>query len=166
MSLITQLSQQLQQLQGFSSSGQPCTVSLAGDDGLQLGIDFTAVDTMSCSFEEIRLDAPSLVGRQLDALRQWAENLSKRITYLLEHIGPLEFDADRRQVLIRSTPPSKGGNATKFYEILLQSHANGSFTLRRYESASGRPGRDQVDIQTTHEVLEKLVHDLVDTIPG
>ena len=165
MSLSQKVADELQQLAGFSGPA-PKTVSLAGPDGIDVAVDFTAVDSMSCSFREVRLRVPSLVGAGFDVLKQWGESLCRRVTYLLENIGPLELDPDNEQVLIRSNPPDQQDNGSRFYEILLQSHANGNFSLRRFESEKGRPGRTQVDIRTTHEVLQKLLDDLVETVPA
>jgi hypothetical protein len=165
MALNQQLSAQLQQLVGFSST-QPQAIALAGPDGIHVTIEVTAVDSMSCSLSEIRLDVPKLQNDSFEALKTWAAALCGRVTYLLEGIGPLEFDVDQQQVLIRSNPPSTQGDAHGFYEIVLQTQADGQFTLRRYRSEKGVPGRDQVDIQLTHEVLGKLLDDLVDTIPA
>jgi hypothetical protein len=131
-----------------------------------LAIDFTAVDTMSCSFREIRLRVPALASADSGILKQWAERLCSRVTYLLENIGPVEVDPEAGQVLVRSNPPDAQADGTAFYEIRLGSHANGNFSLRRYRAEKGAAGRTQVDMQTTHEVLVKLVDDLVDTIPA
>ena len=136
---------------------------LQDSDGLELSIDFTAVDSMSCAFRELRLNVPRLENCELSTIKQWAENLSERITYLLENIGPLEFDPNLNQALIRSTPPQKSNNSIKFYEILLKAVGSGTFSLSRYESKS--QGREQVDMQTTHEQLLKLTDDLVATTP-
>lgn len=164
MSLTNDLSNELQKLIGFSST-TPQTVSLSGPDQISVAIDFTAVDTMSCSFRELRLSVPSLVGCDVDMLRQWAQALSGRVTYLLENLGPVEIDTKSGKVLVRSTPPDQQPDGTKYYEVLLESNITGSFSLRRYESIKGAPGRNRVDIQTTQEVLLKLVNDLVETIP-
>jgi len=164
MNLITQLSSTLIRLIGFSSS-TPRTVALSGPDGISLAIDFVAVDSMSCSLREIRLQVPSLVDADFDKLKTWGEDLCRRVTYLLENIGPLELDPDGKQVLIRSNPPNKQDGKTTFYEIVLQSHSGGNFTLRRYQADKDTPGHAQIDIQTTHEVLKKLVSDLIATIP-
>ena len=98
------------------------------------------------------------------ALETWARNLSKRITYLLEQIGPLELDPAAGEVLIRSTPPDQLPDGAQYYEIIL-SQKGGTFLLNRFRSVKGTPGRSPVDIQVTHEVLHKLVDDLEDTIP-
>jgi len=164
MSLKDLLSHELSRLVGYASTSTK-TISLAGPDQVHFALDFTAVDTMSCSLAEIRVLVPALANAKFDVLKEWAQALSKRITYLLEHIGPLEFSPDQGQVLIRSTPPDQQPNVTQFYEIRLQSQAGGKFTLRRFRAEKGSPGRKAVDIQLTHETLYKLVNDLVETIP-
>lgn len=164
MDLKDSLNHELARLVGYASTSTK-TVTLPGPNQLHVALDFTAVDSMSCSLAEIRVLAPSLSAAGPKVLKEWAEALSRRITYLLEHIGPLEFSTDQGQVLIRSNPPDKQAGVTQFYEILLQSHAGGKFTLRRYRSEKGALGRKAVDIQVTHEVLHKLINDLVETIP-
>ena len=165
MSLSKQLNNELVRLIGFSSTNQQ-TVRLNGPDSVEIAVDLTAVDSMSCSSREIRLSVPALSGADFDTLKKWAEELCRRVTYLLENIGPLELDPDAGKVLIRSTPPHRQAGTMKFYEILLQSHSGGNFSLRRFQSETGKPGRDQVEIQTTHEMLQKLIEDLVETIPA
>jgi hypothetical protein len=164
MSIHDELSAKLKKQVGFSAS-DPATTSLSGPEGIEIAIDFTVVDSMSCSFREMRLRVPSLVDADFDVLEEWAKNLCSRVTYLLESVGPLELDAENSQVLIRSTPPDQQSGGSRFYEIMLRSHADGNFSLQRYKSENGRPGRERVDIQTTHEVLDKLLRDLLESIP-
>ena len=163
MSLSQDLQQELSKLVGTQS---PTSVSVSDASGLSLQVDFTAVDSMSCSFTEIQLFVPALQNAAFDALKKWAEQLSQRITYLLENIGPLEFDPDAGEVLIRSTPPGQLPDGTQYFEIILSSQAAGTFSLKRYRSIKGQPGRDPVEITVTHEVLIKLTDDLIATIPG
>lgn len=165
MTISNQLHAELQRLTGFNGPGVS-TAFLSGGNQVDIAIDFSSVDRMSCAVRELRLSVPSMQNAVFDALRQWAEMLCRRVTYLLENIGPLELDPAAGEVLVRSTPPGQQGPAKRYYEILLKSHSNGHFTLRRYESVQGRPGRVQVDMQLTHEVLEKLLNDLLDTIPA
>ena len=152
MTVLNQLNHELIQLVGFHSA-QPRTVTLAAKGKIELMLDFTSVDTMSCSFQEIRVNVPALTQATFDKLKEWG------------NIGPLEYDEDAGQVLIRSTPPDQKPAGTRFYEVILSSHANGNFSLKRFESQKGQTGRTQVDLQVTHEVLKKLVEDLVNTVP-
>ncbi len=162
--ITTDLEFELQKQIGLTAS-VPVTVDVTEPGLANLAIDFAAVDSMSCSFVELRLTVPSLINTAADELKKWGEGLCQRVTYLLENIGPLECDEDAGELLIRSTPPQQVPNGAKFYEIILQSNANGNFTLRRFEFEKGTPGRTPVNIQLTHEVLLKLVEDLLDTIP-
>lgn len=164
MNFTTQLTDELKQLAGFSSSN-PRRIEITDPDGLVLGIAVVAVDALSCAFESLTLHVPSLVGNESGVLQAWADALSARVTYLLENIGPIEIDKRSSQVLIRSTPPDRTETGTQFYEVLLSAQSNGTFLLRRYRAENGQPGRESVDIHLTHETLHKLVGDLVDTIP-
>lgn len=164
MSVLNQLNHELTQLIGYHSA-QPRTVTISATSKIDVMLDFTSVDTMSCSVLEIRVNVPSLSQSTFDKLKEWGQKLCQRITYLLENIGPLEYDENAGQVLIRSTPPDQQKTGTKYYEIMLSSHSNGNFSLKRFASQKGQSGRTQVEMQITHEVLRKLVEDLVDTVP-
>jgi hypothetical protein len=141
------------------------SVAVSAPGGVDLAVDVTAVDSMSCSCREIRMRVPSLSGAGPDVLKSWADALCAQVTYLLEQLGPLEIDGQAKQALIRSAAPDTRGDAKSFYEILLQSQGAGLFTLRRYRRDSGGGPRTHVDLRTTHELLEKLADDLVATIP-
>lgn len=162
MSLRDDLNHELQRLRGQG----PQVVTLSASGGITLTIDFTAIDSLGCTFRELALDVPALQNSAFDALKKWAEQLSQRITYLLEHLAPLEFDPTAGEVMIRSVPPDTLPDGTQYYEVLLQSHSGGRFSLKRYRSEKGTPGRVQVEMHTTIEVLLKLADDLVDTIPS
>ena len=143
------------------------TVTVSDGSGVTLSVDLLSVETLGVSCEELRLEVPSLGAATLDVLKKWGDGLCKRVTYLLENLGPLEYDARANEVLIRSTPPDQGTpGTTKYYEILLSSHGAGRFTLRRFRNDSANPGRVPVPIQVTHEQLAKLVNDLTATIPA
>lgn len=163
MSLRDQVEVELRQLS--QSKAVPAVVQATDPSGIAIRIDISAIDSMSVEFMELSLFVPQLQNSAFDVLKQWATDLSQKITYLLESIGPLEFDPTAGQVLIRSTPPGQLSNGTQYFEIMLSSSGNGTFTLRRYRSVKGTPGRDQVPMQLTIEVLLKLIDDLVDTIP-
>lgn len=143
------------------------TVAVADGGGVTLSVDLLSVEALGVSCEELRLEIPSLGAATLDVLKKWGDGLCKRVTYLLENLGPLEYDASSNEVLIRSTPPDQTATGTtKYYEVLLSSHGAGRFSLRRFRNDSANPGRTAVPIQVTHEQLAKLVNDLTATIPA
>lgn len=144
------------------------SVSVSDGSGITLSVNLLAVDQVGVACEELRLDIPSLNAANLDTLKKWANGLCQRITYLLENLGPLEYDAQGNEVLIRSTPPDTASipGQTKYYEVLLSSHGSGQFSLRRYQSDRTTGSRVPVPLRITHEQLAKLVNDLAATIPG
>lgn len=144
----------------------PATAYLSAPGGVDVAIDFVAVDRLGCALQQIRLRVPALAGCDTDKLTEWAEALSRRVTYLLEGLGPIEIDRNSGQVLVRSNPPGHQPDGTSYYEVLLQSDTGGNFSLRRYRAVKGSPGRTQVDVHLTHEVLLRLVDDLLETIPA
>jgi hypothetical protein len=159
-----QLTDEIRKLAGYAGT-VPKTVAVSGPAGVDPAVDVTGADSMSCSCRELRMRVPALSGASADVLKKWAEDLCARVTYLLAQLGPLEIDVQGKQALIRSKAPDKRDNSTAFYEILLQSQGAGLFTLRRYRRDSQSTPREQVDLRTTHELLEKLADDLVATIP-
>lgn len=161
--IASQLEQELRRLAGTTS---PTTVAFSDPQVADLSIDFTAVDSLSCSLSELRLTVPALQNARMDEVERWGRDLCARVTYLLEDIGPLEVDEAGQQLLIRSKSPDELPSGVRFYEIILKSHAAGHFSLRRYESETGSTTRVPVDIQLTHEILLKLVGDLLDTAQG
>lgn len=163
MLIRDQISQKVAQL--AQTKAVPTTVSATDVTAIVVSLDITAIDSMSLELSELTMFVPQLQNAAFDQVKQWAQDLSQRITYLLENIGPLEFDPAAGQVLIRSSPPGQLANGAQFYEIMLSSTGNGTFSLRRYKSVQGKPGRDQVPMQMTIEVLLRLIDDLLDTIP-
>ena len=163
MSLRQDLAAELARLNGFLAAA-PLSVTVA-DAGVELCVEFLAVDSMSCQVRRVQMTVPALASKTAAALQAWAQNLCQRISYLLEPLGPLELDLQNQQALIRSTKPSQLPNGAQYYEILLQTGTGGVFTLQRYRTTKGTPGRDAVDMLLTHEVLLKLADDLVASIP-
>ena len=164
MSVSQKLQSELVRLIGFSSS-TPRSVLLKSGSQNQMEIDLTAVDSMSCSVSEIRMIVPKLSHATFDILKEWSDELSRRITYLLEGIGPLELDPDSSRVLIRSDKPETGNGFIRYYEIMLQSQSGGHFVLQRYEYQEKNNKRQKVDMSLTHELLRKLANDLFESIP-
>lgn len=146
----------------------PHSVSVSDAAGITLTIELLAVDSVGVACEELRLDVPNLSAANLDTLKKWADGLCKRVTYLLETLNPLEYDAQGNEVLIRSQPPdtSSSPGKTKYYEVQLSSLGSGKFSLRRFETDRATGGRGPVPLQITHEQLAKLVNDLTATLPG
>ncbi len=162
MSVRPFLIAEMARLRGYSSN-MPVSVQASDPAGIQVVIDLTQVDSLGCAFRQITLHVPAMSQAAFDVLKRWADALSQRITYLLEQVTPLEYDPQAGQVLIRSTRPDQLPDGTQYYEMVLSSLGTGTFSLKRFSSIKGTPGRTQIDLLVTHEVLYKLCDDLIDT---
>jgi len=163
MSVRALLVAELARLKGFSAL-TPVTVQISDPTGIVIEIDFTQVDSLACALRQITVHVPRMSQAAFDVLKRWADALSRRITYLLEQLCPLEYDPAAGQVLIRSTRPDQLPDGTQYYEMVLTSQGTGTFSLKRFSSVKGTPGRTLIDLQVTHEVLFKLCDDLIDTV--
>ena len=154
MSLTTELKQALQGLKLASNSPQTLSVSSGGQ---VLDIELAAIDGLACSFTRLTLSTAKLAGAAADVLKSTAEALSKRLTYLLEPISPIETDSQGCTVQMRSMPPHKEDNVTSYYELLVS--RDGRLSLVRYQRSPGNP-REPIAAHVTREVLVRLVGDL------
>lgn len=165
MSLRDDLERELRSLHS-TAAALPTTVRVSDPVGLSIDVELTQVDSLSCAFMSLTLCVPSLQNAPFTQLEQWADDFTKRVTYLLEKIGPLELDATHGQILIRSTPASTRPQGTQYYQIVLSTSGNGTFTLRRFLSTAGQTGRIPTEVQVTYQVLGQLIEDLLYTIPS
>lgn len=143
-------------------------VAVSDQRGTTIRVAVLSVEHLGVACEELRLTVPQLTLTTIDVLKAWAQGLCQRITYLLETLQPLEFDAQGNQALIRSSQPDQTTQPgqSRYYEVVLSAHGAGEFSLQRYVSQPGQPGRTRVPLQLTHELLAKLVNDLMATLPG
>ncbi len=154
MSLKAQLEQALAGIKQFSTGEQ--TVS-ASDDGQHLDCHLTALDSLGCAFTRLTLRSDRLAGQAIDELKQIADGLSKKLTYLLEPISPIETDAQCCVVQMRSNPPHKDADRTSYYELLVA--RSGELSLVRYSRTPGQM-REMIPAHVTREVLCRLAGDL------
>lgn len=159
MSLTDQLLQILSGMVGFSSP-QPQTVSVIEPADVVLELDVSSVDRLSCSFRELRLSVQAFRQTDAAALKKWADDICRHVTYLMEQLGALEIDPSTGTAQVRSMPPDRQADQTRYYEIFLKTPDQ--LVLRRYRMVTGA-GREQIDLQATHELLQRLIPDLVQT---
>ena len=142
-------------------SGDAQTITLKEDER-QLVCEILRCDSVGCEFMQLRVHSDRLQGLPLDELRAISQQLSERVTYLLEPIGPIESDQFQCVVQMRSLPPGKEENATRYYELLVQQA--GDLVLCRYERRVGEERRS-IPAQVTREVLQRLVEDFEAVLP-
>ena len=138
----------------------PCQLSCATKAG-ELTAQLEAIDQLACSFTQLRLQADSLASATIDQLSSIADDLSARLSYLLEKISPVEIDRDMCIVQMRSSPPEQGDQGTCYYELVVQ---RGAIELCRYQKAPGDV-RQAVPATVTQEVFQRLADDFVAAVP-
>ncbi len=153
MTLKDQLQRSLASLPLFSSGEHLVAVE---DGSQELHCHLVALDTMACAFTRLALKADSITTISMDDLKMKAEQLSARLTYLLEPISPIEIDSQGCVVQLRSNPPQKETDCTNYYELLL-SRGN-EISLCRYTRTVGQE-RKAIPAQVTREVLVRLAGD-------
>ena len=126
------------------------------DAGQRFECELSAVDSLGVAFERFAVTSDRLQAAGIDELKRVSEDLSKRLTYLLEAIQPIEIDRDQCTVQLRSVPPSKDNDRTSYYELLVR--RGGEMSLVRYAADLGA-GRQVILAQVTREVLLRLVKD-------
>jgi hypothetical protein len=137
--------------------GFPAAQMLSAEhDGQRITAELAALDSLACAFAHLSLSTDALAGATPDRLRSLAEALSKRVTYLLEPVSPIEVDAEQSVVQLRSNPPQRGEGQSSYYELLVR--RGGEISLRRYAKDKGQP-RQVVPANVTREVLLRLVGD-------
>ncbi|MEM6328729.1 MAG: hypothetical protein AAF790_00615 [Planctomycetota bacterium] len=161
MSLGQQLAQRLEQ-PGIDGAS---VVAADGGDRLTARIDESG--PLAVSAWELRLDTKRLAGASMERVRQAAEEVTRRVTYLLEPITPVEVDAEACVVQLRSTQPQEesgpgqAGAARSYYEVLVKT--GGSIALQRYESQRGQLRRS-VAMMLTKEIVCRLAEDFLASV--
>jgi hypothetical protein len=124
--------------------------------GMRLHAEITALDTLACAFNYLAVELESLSAAPVETLKQVADQLSRRLTYLLEPITAVEIDAEQCVVQMRSNPPQKDDNGAAYYELLVKK--GGLVSLTRFKKQPGEV-RQLVGAQVTREVFVRLVDD-------
>lgn len=153
MTLQDQARTALDQLPVFSQGLQ---VLQAADAGERLAVELVSLDSLASAFDRLLVESDALAGVGMDRVQKISEDLSKKLNYLLEPIAPVEADADRCVVQLRSNPPDAQGDRTTYYELLVS--RGGELSLCRYSAQPGQLRR-RIPAQVTREVLLRLIGD-------
>lgn len=147
----------IQELTRLAAQGGTGRLECAHGNG-KLTADVLAVDAIGCAVTSVMYATPKLAAASVPLLTKLSQELTKRLTYLLEPIGVIETDLDSATVQLRSSPPQKDDDGTQYYELLVR--RGGDFTLVRWQKLPGRI-RQQIPANLTREVLGRLASDFV-----
>lgn len=157
MSLSNQIDQELQRIRAAGGGG----TLLADAPNGRFECDMAGVDGLGCAVDQFAFRTGQLSGASLEKLKKIGEDLSRRVTYLLEPIAIIELDAEGVTVQLRSSPPSQDGGVTTYYELNINQDG---LTLRRYQAQPGQP-RQATPAHFTHEALRRLARDISAAVP-
>jgi hypothetical protein len=152
MSLITKTQEAIHQL-GQMPDPKAICVQMAGQT---LTCQLDTIDQLALAFSDFDLFDDRLANASMERLSEVSQKLSAALTYLLEPIAPIEIDADRCVVQMRSSPPSRDEDSRSYYELLIQ--CDGHLRLNRYTKPNGGL-RQLVPSHVTREVFVRLVGD-------
>lgn len=155
MSLADQL---LNRLAQPGINGANVEVTSAGDR-LLLRVDQSGPLAVTCW--ELKLSTDRLQAASIDRIKQVAEELTERVTYLLEPLSPVEADAEACVVQMRSTQPNEQDGVRSYYEILVKT--GGAISLQRFEAQTGAM-RTSVAMTLTKEILGRLATDFLASV--
>ena len=128
----------------------------AEHNGQRLTCELSALESLACAFTRLSVASDGLADAAPQRLKDLGELLSKRLSYLLEPISPIEVDAEQCVVQLRSSPPQQGDGQSSYYELLVKK--GGEIGLCRYTKPKGQP-RQVSPAQLTREVLLRLTAD-------
>lgn len=94
-------------------------------------------------------------GKNYAGARDVADDLVRRVDYLLEPLAIIESEPGDNQVQIRSEKPSRSGDDRRYYEMNVD---GGGISIQRFKATGN--SRENEDIQLTRESFERLCHDL------
>jgi hypothetical protein len=148
----------LQKLAKWRPDSERQTLEVADEAGVwSAAVTPECVDGIGCRLWELSLRRSAAT--PIVDLPARAEQISKRVTGLLEPLRLVEVDQVRKVALLRSEQPSQRGEDRFYYELLVE--GNGGSTVCRFQAPHGdQPRRTQIAFTLTHEALAKLVGDL------
>ncbi len=117
--------------------------------------EIEAGDSLACSLKSVEYSSTALEQLAEKELRELADQLAGRLTYLLEPICTIEADPDLVQM--RSQPPAHDAadGSRSYFELLARP---GQLRLVRYHKQAGQP-RQSTAMQLTHEAVARLLLD-------
>ncbi len=156
MTIRNEFQRQLQQATGPG----PLVVKAMFGDLRAIG-EMDELDRFAAACRVLRVESGRLAEATLSQLQDMASQLASQLTYLLEPVSPIESDGESCSVQMRSNPPQRGDDGTRYYELLVR--RGGGIVLQRWHAPRGQ-SRQAIAAELTHEVLGRLVGDFGDAI--
>lgn len=125
-------------------------------DGI-LVAEFHSLNELASSFKTLIYGTQKYRGQAQEKVRAIADELVQRIRYLPEPVVLIECDPEAAKAQIRSEQPAATPEGLCYYEIEIDGEG---VMLSRYRKPADRK-RHKVDMTLTHEILARLVGDIL-----
>jgi hypothetical protein len=141
----------------------PCTVTVE-DSPDRLTLHLSSLDSVGLAFSTLEYANTSRAELSSDALKEWGDRLTKRVTYLMEPLKVVEVDDQGGEVQVRSQNPTARSEERGYYEMRLFRQA--SLRMERIVFDAATRERRPTNCQLTREVVERLADDIAASIGG
>lgn len=131
------------------------------DGDLHFAAAVVEADRLACSLLDAAWSLDGAAPADAQALRDLGDATARRLCYLLEPLAPVELDADRCVLQMRSTQPAATQQGKEYYELVIAGDRGA--TLHRYVVASGQ-GRQPAPMAFTRDVAARLVGDVAELL--
>jgi hypothetical protein len=159
MNLAETLQQKLSEWRP-AGKDRPSTIVELPEYGWSVRFAATKVDTLGSALAEIEAVRATAIADDATALEAHARKVAGRVTGLLEPLRLIEVDRNRNIAILRSDAPRTRGSDVLFYEVCFT--GLNRVSVRRFTATKLSPAhREPVEYVLTHEVVGKLVDDLV-----
>ena len=126
-------------------------------DQVSLAAHFSSVDRLACAAESIVAASPRLRGLTGAQLRELADRLSDRLSYLEESLVVVEIDPVAPEIQLRSKSPRQDEETRTYFEVQVGQQG---IALRRFEKRTG-DARRGIAAVLSRDVFCRLCVDLV-----
>jgi hypothetical protein len=140
----------------------PCDVAVT-DRGHRLTLRLTSSGPVGLAFDSLDFATDVRSHWSPEAIKTWGDRLAARVTYLMEPLVVQEQDELGGEVEIRSHAPTVRGDQRSYYQVRLGQPGAAHLSRVTFDESTRR--RRPTPCQMTREVLERLVDDLITTIP-
>lgn len=126
-------------------------------------ITLEAYDRYSVALRQLEVNYGSWPGGEnkgVDYLRQHADRIARRLTYLEEPLVLLELDATGKQAQLRSTPPHQENEMLTYWELMMWAEPRPRARLTRYCWSPASSERQVVTYPATFAMLGRIANDL------
>jgi hypothetical protein len=126
-------------------------------------ITLEAYDRYSVALRHLEVTFNNLPAAENDNeayLRQCAERVASRLTYLEEPLALLEIDAAEKLAQLRSDPPYHDGQRLTYWEVLIWANPHPRARLTRYRWQAGNQDREALVYPATFASLGRIAQDL------